>query len=504
MTAVSDRSSMKTVFASMVYHGSFYWLAIVIGRVSGVLLLPIYTRYLTTADYGIMELLDLTCSVAMAIIGMRLADSMLCHYFDAPTEAGRNAALSTALLGSVLVGGAAVAAGWFAAPLVSRLVFSTPVYAHYFQLVFLSVGLSLPQAMGYAYLRAQNRSTLFLAASTARLLLQIGLMLWLLVWRHMGFAAMIWTALIGYSVEAPLACWYILRRTGFTFDWRLFRRLGSFGGPLAVGSACMLFIHYGDRYVLSRYVSLSEIGIYALGYKIGMLVAYAQGGFAQYWGAQMYPILQREDGGKLYVRISTYYAVASIFIALALSVFGHPVLEIMVPGPYRPAAAFVPVIAVAYVLRGLGDHLRTVFFVERRTKLDAVVICWGTLVCVILYIVLIPRMGLWGAASATVIAFGVMVPLSFWWAQKIRRYSFEWSRIGVASVCAAGLYAVDQMLIVRRPGPDLLVAALCCLAFPVLLVSVRFFDSAEELVVRQTWITIVRRFKSVPQGCSGR
>jgi O-antigen/teichoic acid export membrane protein len=503
MTAVSDRSSMKTVFGSMVYHGSFYWLAIVIGRVSGVLLLPIYTRYLTTTDYGIMELLDLTCSVATALIGMRLADSMLCHYFDAETEAGRNAALSTALLGSVLVGGAAAAAGWFASPLVSRLVFTTPVYAHYLQLVFLSVGFSLPQALGYAYLRAQNRSALFLAGCMARLLLQIGLMLWLLVWRHMGFVAMIWTALIAYSLEGTLACWYILRRTGFCFDWRLFRRLGSFGGPLAVGSACMLIIHYGDRYVLSRYVSLSEIGVYALGYKIGMLVAHAQGGFSQYWGAQMYPILQREDGGKLYVRITTYYTVAYVFVALALSVFSRPVLEIMVPAPYRPAAAFVPVIAVAYVLRGLGDHLRTVFFVERRTKIDAVVICCGVVICMTLYLVLIPRMGAWGAASATVIAFGVMVPLSFWWAQRIRPYSFEWSRICVAAVCAAGLYLVDQVLIVRRLAPGLLLAALCCLAFPVLLVAVRFFDSAEKLALRQTLITIGQRFKSAREAPDG-
>ena len=261
----------------------------------------------------------------------------------------------------------------------------------------------------------------------------------------------------------------------------------------------MLVIHYGDRYVLSRYVSLSAIGIYALGYKIGMLVAYAQGGFAQYWSAQMYPILQRDDGGKVYVRISTYFTVASIFVALSLAVFSRPVLEIMVPGPYRPAAAFVPVIAVAYVLRGLGDHLRTVFFVEKRTKIDTVVICCGVVVCMILYLALIPRMGSWGAANATLIAFAVMVPLSFWWAQRIRRYSFEWSRMGVASVCAAGLYGVDRMLIVHRLGPDLLLAALCCLAFPVLLGAAGFFDTAEKRAVRQMFLAIAHRFKSASE-----
>jgi O-antigen/teichoic acid export membrane protein len=496
--------SMRSALRVMLHHGAMYWLALALGRFSSILLFPLYVRYLTPSDYGVMELLDLTCAVAVTLLGIRLADSMLCHYFDAGAPKDRAAVLSTALFGSLLVGAATALLGWVVAPLVSGLVFRSAQYAYYLRLMFLSVGLSVPQSLGYAFLRAQNRSHLFLGLSVGRLVLQVSLILWLLVVQHLGFAAMVWTALVTYAIEAVFSCWYITRGISITFQWKLFRKLGRYGAPLAVGSIGMLVLHFGDRYVLSRYVTLSEIGIYALGYKIGMLVSYAQGGFAQYWSAQMFPLLQRPDSAKLYVRVSTYYTVALIFVGLVLAVFSRPVLALIVTPAYYPAAAFVPVIALAYVLRGVGDHLRTVFFVEKRTELDAAVISCGVAVCIVLYAVLIPRMGARGAAVATVTAFGVMVPLSFWWAQRIRRYSFEWSRIGVASVCAAGLYAVDQMLIVRRLGPGLFVAALCCLAFPVLLVAVRFFDSAEKLVVRQTWITIVRRFKSVPQGCSGR
>src|ERR1035438_965785 len=150
-TDVQDKS--RTGLHAMLYHGSVYSLAIVLGKVAAVLLLPVYTRCLTTTDYGIMELLDLTCSVTSALLGLRLADSMLCHYFEAATDKARSTALSTALLGSVLIGGAVVAAGWFAAPLISRQLFASTTYAYYLRLVFLSVGLSLPQSLGYAYLR---------------------------------------------------------------------------------------------------------------------------------------------------------------------------------------------------------------------------------------------------------------------------------------------------------------------------------------------------------------
>jgi O-antigen/teichoic acid export membrane protein len=487
----------------MLHHGTAYGLAMAVGRLSSILLLPLYTRYLTTTDYGIMELLDLTCTIAASLLGIRLADSMLYHYFDAGTPKDRASVLSTALIASIILGAGVALLGWLAAPLTSRLVFRSAEYAYYFRLAFLSVAFSLPQSLVYTLLRAQNRSHLFLGLSIVRLMFQVSLIVWLLVVRHMGFAAMVWTALVTCAVEAVFSCWYLTRGISISFQWTLFRKLGRYGSPLVIGSVCMLVLHFGDRYVLSRYVTLSEIGIYALGYKIGMLVAQAQGTFTQYWNAQMFPLLKRPDAARLYVRVSTYYTVSLVFVALALAVFSRPLLQIMVTPAYYPAAAFVPVIALTYVLRGLGDHLRTVFFVEKRTEFDALVISCGVVVCIILYAALIPRMGAWGAAIATLIAFGAMVPISFWCAQRIRRYSFEWKRIGVASACAAGLYAVDQMLIVHRFIPDLAVAALCCLAFPVLLGAAGFFDTAEKHAVRQMLLAIAQRFKSVSEAPAG-
>jgi O-antigen/teichoic acid export membrane protein len=151
------------------------------------------------------------------------------------------------------------------------------------------------------------------------------------------------------------------------------------------------------------------------------------------------------------------------------------------------------VIALAYVLRGLGDYLRTVFFIAKRTKFDAIVIYCGVAVCVVLYAVLIPRLGGWGAAAATLMAFGTMVPLSFWLAQRIRRYAFEWKRIVVAGACAFSLYGCGELLLALHIAPGILVAALCSLAFPVLLFAIGFFDADEKALGRRMWRGVSQR-----------
>jgi O-antigen/teichoic acid export membrane protein len=495
-TVTGSHASMRSLFGSMLQHGAMYWLATAVGNLSSIFLLPIYTRYLTTTDYGVMELLDLTCSVAVSLLGMRLADSMLFYYFDAKTPRDRATVLGTALIGAYFVGAVLATLGWFSAPFLSGLEFRSPQYAPYLRLVFLSVAFSLPQSLGYTLLRAQNRSGLFLGLSVVRLAFQVTLILWLLMAKHLGFAAMVWTAMITFAIEALLASWYVARGIPISFHWTIFRKLAGYGAPLAIGSVGMLVLHFGDRYVLSRWVTLSAIGNYALGYKIGMLVANFQGAFSQYWSAQVFPLLKRPEGEKIYVRVSTYYTVGLVFVALSLATFSRPLLQIIVTPAYYPAMAFVPVIAVAYVLRALGDYLRTVFFTERRTGYDAAVIASGVTICVILYGILIPRIGAWGAAIATVTAFGAMVPISFWFAQRVKRHSFEWKRIIAGSLCGLGLYTLARILFAWHLGPDFLIAALCCSAFPVVLWAGNFFDASEKIAARQMLSGIILSWRS--------
>src|ERR1035438_2788674 len=86
-------SSMKYIFTAAFHHGIIYGVAILLGKLANVFLLPVYTRYLTTTDYGVMELLDLTCAVVVCLLGIPLTNSMLRYYSDASTSSDRSITL---------------------------------------------------------------------------------------------------------------------------------------------------------------------------------------------------------------------------------------------------------------------------------------------------------------------------------------------------------------------------------------------------------------------------
>jgi O-antigen/teichoic acid export membrane protein len=224
-----------------------------------------------------------------------------------------------------------------------------------------------------------------------------------------------------------------------------------------------------------------------------MLVSYVQVAFNTYWSAQMFQVVRGPGGDRVYVRICTYYSVTLIFVSLGVSLFSRPVLGLLVTPAFRGAAVFVPAIAVAYVVRSIGDHFRSVFFLENRTGKNAQVTIGGAIVCAGAYAVLIPWLKVWGAILATTIAFVFMGGLIFWEAQRVRRYEFEIRRLVQAAFCAGVCGLIGWTISVPQLWQQFLVAAACVCLFPASLFVTRFFDEAELGLLRRTIEALERR-----------
>jgi O-antigen/teichoic acid export membrane protein len=128
--------------------------------------------------------------------------------------------------------------------------------------------------------------------------------------------------------------------------------------------------------------------------------------------------------------------MALTLVVVGLSVFIQPLLKIMAGPAFFGAAALVPWLAAAYLIRALGAHLQSIFIVAGRPGLEARVNTIGSLACLAAYALLIPRFKLWGAVAATLIGFTVILVLSFWEAQRVRSFRFEYGRLARTAVFA--------------------------------------------------------------------
>ena len=102
-------------------HGLIYGTGVILSKAVAFVMLPVYTRYLTPADYGVLQLIDMVVEVASIVAGSRLGAGIFRYYHKAETPEQRRAVLSTALIVILTSYAAAATAMYFSAPAIARV-----------------------------------------------------------------------------------------------------------------------------------------------------------------------------------------------------------------------------------------------------------------------------------------------------------------------------------------------------------------------------------------------
>src|SRR6476660_3310580 len=198
-----------SMYRHLLRHSLIYSIGIVAGKLAAILLLPIYTRYLTPSDYGVLELLDITFIVT-TLIGMRFGESVFYFHAAATTPEAQRSVISTAMIGASAVGIVASLVCGSLSQQISQLVFGTPQYTSYFHIVFLTLACSFPIEVGLSYLRLLNMSIVYVALSVGRLAVLLVLNVCLIVWFRMGMTGMLSSTLLTAAVTAAVVLVYSL------------------------------------------------------------------------------------------------------------------------------------------------------------------------------------------------------------------------------------------------------------------------------------------------------
>jgi O-antigen/teichoic acid export membrane protein len=408
-------------------HTIIYAVGILLSRAVSVVMLPIYTRYLTPADYGVLELIGMTLEVIAIFAGAQIALGIFRYYHKAESEAERNAVVSTALLGLgisyVLVGAIALTA---AAP-ISRLVWGSAANAGLLRIAAIGFMLQSMLIVPLAYARVRDRALLFVGANAVKLVISLSVNLWLVVGLRWGVAGVLWSSIIAnLIVGAWLAAW-VVREVGLRISRRATRDLLRYGLPMMATWAATFIVTYGDRYFLQAHGGSAIVGLYGLAYTFGFilaLVGYMP--FMQVWEQKRFEIAKRPDRDALLADGFVYLNVMVVSAALGIALFVGDFLRIASAPAFHEAARLVPLILVAYVLQGWTSLQDTGILVRERTEFVSLGNWIAAIVALAGYAVLIPRYLGFGAALATVIAFATRHVIVYSIAQRLWPVRYRW------------------------------------------------------------------------------
>ena len=432
-------------------HTLVYAAGILLSRAVSFVLLPLYTRFLTPADYGVMQLVDLTLDVVAILAGAQMAGGVFRFYHKAETEADRRAVLAsgmTMLAGSFVVFAAATLAA--AAPL-ARLALGSANLAGLIRIAAVSLGLQGFVVVPFAYLRLREQSTRFTYVNIGRLVVQLTLNIVLVAGFRAGVRGILLSTLITNALLAIVLGAPFVARVGVRVTGPWLRALLRYGLPLVGVNVATFIATFGDRYFLRASADMTAVGLYALAYQFGfLLLSIGYMPFSLVWEPVRFEIAKRPDRDAVLARVFVIITVLLVSLTVAMTLFVGDFLTIMSDPSYYGAARLVPIILIAYVLQGWTSLHDLGLLVTERTELLTLANWVAALAALAGYALLIPRWYGLGAAIATVVAFALRYLVTFALSQRLWPVRYDWAPVARLAI-AATPFCVIALVVPRLP-----------------------------------------------------
>lgn len=479
--------SSNSVIKRLLSHSAIYWVGTLLTNMIGFFLIPLYTRYLNPADYGVLELLVLTVNIITLLIGLQLTNAIAKFYDSAEGIDNKNKVISTAIILIIIIAGPVFSSLIFFSDDVSNAVFGSAQHSQLFKIVFAAAFFGIIMQIPLLLLRIHDKSKQFVIITLFRVLFTVGLTIYFVVKLELG----VWGIVLANAIITGLLCAYLLtttlKKVGFGFSSFHTREMVIYSAPLVPAAIGMFIIHFSDRFFLNHYSTLAELGIYSLAYKFGFLLApLLIQPFGLVWGAKMFEIYRLKNSHEILTKIFRGYAFLIITALFLLSLFINEIMVIMTTPQYYSAAHLVPIIALAYALSAINRLIMTPFYTEKKTKFIGFINSSAAVVCIILNYILIEPFGGLGAAIATLLTFGFILIVNTYFSTKVSTIRWPWSSLIKIIAITTALLAVGELIEIDNLALSIAFKSTLFITFLSLVYFSDYFDKKDvKKVIRK-------------------
>lgn len=457
--------SIKSELRKVVKHVPVYTLGSILSQFVGFLLIPVYTRFLSPSDYGTLQLVVLTGDILSIVAGVKVGEAVLRFYFEPQEKVERNLIMSTSLITCALLAAIFVAPFIATGDYLAKFILGDPQQGYLIQLTLVNLVLNLLFSLVLGYIQIREKSKLFLIASLGKLLLNVSLNIYFVTVANMGVFGVVLGTLISTAVFSTVGIPFTFRIVGFSWSAKWAKRLLRYGLPFIPSTLANRVAHSSDRYFLRNYLSLADVGVYSLAYRLGGVVHNIFNvSLFRLLNVRIFAFHKEKNAPQLIASLATYSFIFLTCVGLCISLFSYDLIVVMTPEPYWQTAKIIPPVVVCYIIFASESFIvLPILFSGKTERLSYVNISVGA-VNIGLNFWLIPAYGINGAIVATFISFLLKIVGIYWMGRRLYTIPYEWRRMGASGAIALiifflGFFLDESSWLLRLPCNMLLVVS---------------------------------------------
>lgn len=420
-----------------------YGISTILGRFFGFILTPFYTHVLP--DKGEMGIYN-NYYAAIAFLNVVFIygmDAAFMKYASLNSGETKKKVFSTALIAVTVTTIILSVALYFLQnsfmsyldiPGKYLLIDPERFYRFFYYLIFILI-LDTVTIIPFAYLRLERKSKKFALIRLINIVVNLLLNLFFFIKLKWGMESIFVANLIASLLNLVLLAPDILQNLVMKIDKEYLRKMFWFGVPYLPASLSATIVQVINRPMVEKLTDYETLGVFSASYKLGTLMMLVVMMFQFAWQPFFLTNAKEKNAKEIFSKVLTLFLLFTSLLWIVISLFIDDVMKMKLFGisiyqeRYQDGLVIVPIILLGYLFNGIYYNFQAGIYIEEKTKYFPIVTGAGAIVNVVANLLLIPALGIVGAALATLASYIVMAYGLYYYSQKFYKIEYEFAKI---------------------------------------------------------------------------
>lgn len=388
-------------------------------KILSFLMMPVYTAVLSTADYGISDLISTSISLICPILTISVGEGLVRFLLD--KDGNRRQYVSIGLyiwLASLVI-------MLLLTPIIGIVILDGNFLGYFFGIYAMN---SLKSIL-LQYARGTEKIVQYSISGILESFIYLSLNIILLVVFNTGIDGVLTSSLVSLAISNL----YLIISTKIYLELINFRKIKKptvikfikYSIPLIVNSISWWLVMSSDKYILKFFMGNDAIGIYSVSQKIPSLLITITGLFMTAWQISSIDGFGSEETNRFYSSVYSKFNEMQIVVVAILIVGNRILCLFLLSKSFYQGWIYVPVLLLANIFYANGSFLGSVYTAAKDTVGALRTTLVGAIINFILNILLLPSLGIMGVCIATTVSYYIPMLLRMHDSKRFCNIKFE-------------------------------------------------------------------------------
>lgn len=400
------------------------------------------------AEYGIVQSMQILVTVFTIFFTLATERSIFRIYYDYKTEKQQKTFIGNVFLVILAVSSILLFLLFLFSEPVGKIYSSISFYPYYAYTIINTYFLAFSYTPGILF-QVKQQALRFISLSLMSFFIGILFIIYFLMIKEEGATGMLKGQMIGNGIMFLVYVPITLKNSVLKIDKKIIRNICSFSIPMIPSLLSSWIIVMSNRIFLERYLTLFDVGIYSMAFKIASASTVVLGAFLTAYNPIFYKyanatnqLVAKEDLRNL----NYIFSILSLYLCFVISFLSKEIVLLFLNNQYLDTYKYIPIIVLSAFLTQISGVFNLMVYQNKKTIFIMVIMIFCAFMSIILNIVLIPMFGIMGASLVGVLSALFYLIFVCIVAKKNYYISFSYKKIIIFFLVFTALYLFGQMI----------------------------------------------------------